>query len=126
MMTMMTVTNEEENKRKKKLKDDDDEDDDDDDYCKQEKRKRKKEKKQGRIHGNPVADGWAGAVMRKPLAIQKCYGPTDRQTDGPTDTARCRVACPRLKRGERQRKFAAVMQTQLFMSTKIHGKLENE
>ena len=29
-------------------------------------------KKQGRIHGNPIADGWAGAVMRKPLAIQKC------------------------------------------------------
>ena len=25
--------------------------------------------KQGRIHGNPVADGWAGAVMRKLLAI---------------------------------------------------------
>ena len=24
---------------------------------------------QGRIHGNPVADGWAGAVMQKPLAI---------------------------------------------------------
>ena len=24
--------------------------------------------KQGRIHGNPVADGWAGAVMQKPLA----------------------------------------------------------
>ena len=23
--------------------------------------------KQGRIHGNPVADGWAGAVMQKPL-----------------------------------------------------------
>ena len=45
---------------------------------------------QGRIHGNPVADGWAGAVMRKPLGIQKC--------DLPTDTARCRVACPRLKR----------------------------
>ena len=38
-------------------------------------------RKQGRIHGNPVADGWAGAVMRKPLAIQKC----DRRTDGPTD-----------------------------------------
>ena len=33
---------------------------------------------QGRIHGNPVADGWAGAVMQKPVAIQKCYGPTDR------------------------------------------------
>ena len=32
--------------------------------------------------------------MRKPLGIQKCDGPTDR----PTDTARCRVACPRLKK----------------------------
>ena len=29
------------------------------------------EKKQGRIHDNPVTDGWAGAVMRKPLGIQK-------------------------------------------------------
>ena len=29
-------------------------------------------KKQGRIHGNPVADGWAGAVPQKPLGIQKC------------------------------------------------------
>ena len=37
--------------------------------------------KQGQIHGNPVADGWAGAVMQKPLAIQKCY----RQTEGQTD-----------------------------------------
>ena len=37
--------------------------------------------KQGRIHGNPVADGWAGAVMQKPLGIQKCDG----RTDGPTD-----------------------------------------
>ena len=53
--------------------------------------------KQGRIHGNPVADGWAGAVMRKTLGIQKCDGPTDGPTDIPTDTARCRVACPRLK-----------------------------
>ena len=40
---------------------------------------------QGRIHGNLVADGWAGAVMRKPLGIQKCDRPTDRRTDGPTD-----------------------------------------
>ena len=53
--------------------------------------------KQGRIHGNPVADGWAGAVMRKLLVIQKCDGRTDGRTDRPTDTARCRVACPRLK-----------------------------
>ena len=36
---------------------------------------------------------WADAVGRKPLGIQKCYGWTDR----PTETARCRVACPRLK-----------------------------
>ena len=43
--------------------------------------------KQGRIHGNPVADGWAGAVMRKPLAIQKYFGRTDRRTDGRTDKA---------------------------------------
>ena len=28
------------------------------------------EGKQGRIHGNPVANGWAGAVMQKPLGIQ--------------------------------------------------------
>ena len=41
-------------------------------------------RKQGRIHGNPVADGWAGAVVRKPLRIQKGYG-TDGMTDGPTD-----------------------------------------
>ena len=62
------------------------------------KTKRGKEE-QGRIHGSPVADGWAGAVMRKPLGIQKCDGRTDGPTDGPTDTARCRVACPRLKIG---------------------------
>ena len=37
--------------------------------------------KQGGIHGNPVTDGWAGAEMRKPLGIQKCFG----RTDGPTD-----------------------------------------
>ena len=53
--------------------------------------------KQGRIHGNPVTDGWAGAVTQKPLGIQKCDGLTDRPSDLPTDTARCRVACPRLK-----------------------------
>ena len=47
-------------------------------------------RKLGRIHGNPVADGSAGAEMRKPLEIQKYF----EQTDGPTNTARCRVACP--------------------------------
>ena len=65
--------------------------------------------KHGRIHGNPVADGWTGAVPQKLLGIQKCDrrtdvrtdGWTDKRTDGqtdqPTNTARCRVACPRLK-----------------------------
>ena len=36
---------------------------------------------QGRIRGNPVADGWAGAVMRKPLVIQKCDLPTFQLSD---------------------------------------------
>ena len=40
--------------------------------------------KQGWIHGNPVTDSWAGAVMQKPLGIQKC----DSWTDRPTNTAR--------------------------------------
>ena len=42
-------------------------------------------RKQGRIRGNPVADGWAGAVMQKTLGIQKCDGQTNRRMDGPTD-----------------------------------------
>ena len=42
-------------------------------------------KKQGRIHGNPVADDWAGAVMQKSLGIQKCDQLTDRPTDRRTD-----------------------------------------
>ena len=29
--------------------------------------------KQGRIHGNPVADSWAGAVMQKQLAILEIF-----------------------------------------------------
>ena len=40
--------------------------------------------KQGRLHGNPVADGLAGAVMQKSLGIQKCDGPKDQRTDRPT------------------------------------------
>ena len=40
------------------------------------------------MHDNAVADGWAGAAMRKPLAIQKYDGQTDGRTDqrldGPT------------------------------------------
>ena len=41
--------------------------------------------KQGRKNGNPVADGWAGAVMRKPLAIKKHDKRTDRLTDRLTE-----------------------------------------
>ena len=42
------------------------------------------DEQQGWIHGNPVADGWAGAVMRKPLGIQKCDGPIYQPTYQPT------------------------------------------
>ena len=51
--------------------------------------------KQCQIHGSPVADGWAGAVVQKPLVIQKGY-----RTDGPTyrPTRQGVVACPRLKK----------------------------
>ena len=41
----------------------------------------REKKKKGRIHGNPVADGWAGAVGQKPLGIQKGYGGTNQPTD---------------------------------------------
>ena len=39
---------------------------------------------QGWIHGRTVADGWTGAVMRKPLAIQNFLGPMDRPTNAAT------------------------------------------
>ena len=42
-------------------------------------------KKQGRIHRNPVADGWAGAVLQKLVGIQKCDGQTEGRTDGRMD-----------------------------------------
>ena len=42
-------------------------------------------------------DSWAGAVMQKLLRIKKCDGWIDGPTDISIDTARCRVACPRLK-----------------------------
>ena len=41
-------------------------------------------KKQGRIHGNPMADGWAGAVMQKPHRIQRCDGRTKGPAYRPT------------------------------------------
>ena len=47
---------------------------------KKDKKMNERMKEQGRIHDNTVADGWAGAVMRKPLAIQKCDRPTFQPT----------------------------------------------
>ena len=43
--------------------------------------------KQGRIHGSTVADDWAGAEMRKPLAILKIFR-TDGLTKGVESRAR--------------------------------------
>ena len=37
------------------------------------------QKKRNKAGYKTVADGWAGAVMQKPLTIDKCDGPTDRQ-----------------------------------------------
>ena len=39
--------------------------------------------KRGRIRGNPVAEGYAGAVMQKPLEIQ-----WDGRTDRPAKCSR--------------------------------------
>ena len=44
----------------------------------------------------PVADGWAGAEMRVFTLFDSC-SPTDGRTDGRTDKASYRVACPQLK-----------------------------
>ena len=53
-------------------------------------RKQREEKGNGKKNkAGYTADGWAGAVMRKLHAIQKC--------DLPTDTASSRVASPGLK-----------------------------
>ena len=49
----------------------------------------------------PIADGWVGADMRVFPLSTRADGPTDRRTnsptDGPTDKASYRVACPQLK-----------------------------
>ena len=42
----------------------------------------KEQEEQGRIHGNPVVDGCAGAVMQKLLVIKKML---DGRGDGRTD-----------------------------------------
>ena len=51
----------------------------------------------------PVADGWAGAEMHVFPTFRLVFTdrPTNRRTDGRTDKASYRVACPRLKRSEK-------------------------
>ena len=66
---------------------------------------------------NPVADGWTGAVMQKPLGIQKCYRPTNL----PTDTGRCRVACLRLKTAFLEMKRIRYKSGHLWISTIPRG-----
>ena len=50
--------------------------------------------KEGQKHGETVVDGCVGAVMQKLLEIQKYSLPTYQPTNLPTDTTRCRFACP--------------------------------
>ena len=51
----------------------------------------------------PVADGWAGAEMRGFTLFDLCTdGPTDGWTDGRTDKGSYRVACPQLKKKNRE------------------------
>ena len=50
----------------------------------------------------PVADGWAGAEMRVFTLFHSC-SPTDQPTDGRTDKASYRVACPQLKRKRKKK-----------------------
>ena len=45
--------------------------------------------KTGQIQSRTVADGWGGAVMQKPLAIQKYYGPMDELTDRHSEVWSC-------------------------------------
>ena len=40
---------------------------------------------QGRIHCRTVTNGWAGAILQNPLAIQRCNGRMDGLMDGRTD-----------------------------------------
>ena len=77
-------------------------------------------KKQGRIHGDTVADGWAGAVVRKPLG---CV--TYRLSDRPTDTASSRVACPRPKE-KKQKKQKKKMECRMLIINKSPDAIEKK
>ena len=56
--------------------------------------------KQGRIHGH-TSCGWVGRggnARIHAFRLVHTNGPTDQQTDGQTDKASHRAACPQLKR----------------------------
>ena len=57
----------------------------------------------------PVADGWAGAELCVFPLNQ--YGPMDGPTDGRTDKASFRVACPQPKRKDRRSRLDASLAT---------------
>ena len=67
------------------------------------------EEKQGRIHGNSVADGLARADMHVFTLFDSC-SPTDGRADGRTDgQGSYRVACPQLKKLKRMIKKKRVI-----------------
>ena len=61
---------------------------------------KKLEQKQGWIHGNLVVEGLAKTARNSEMLWTdgRMDGRTGGRMDRPTDTARCRVVCPRLKR----------------------------
>ena len=52
---------------------------------------------QGRIHGHQLRRGGQGRKCAFPHFSTRVHGPTDQPTDGRTDKASYRVACPQLK-----------------------------
>ena len=56
--------------------------------------------KPGRMHDTSATDGWAGAVMQKPLAVQKCDGRGDRPT---------RQGVELLVRDQKSKSFLAIL-----------------
>ena len=62
---------------------------------KKEKNERKKERiKQGQIHGQYQLQGWKGGFSHFSTRSSRTNGPMERWTNGQTDKASYRVACP--------------------------------
>ena len=59
---------------------------------------------QGRIHGHQLRTGGQGRKCAFPHLSTRVHRPTDQPTDGRTNKASYRVACPQLKKnGEENR-----------------------